>query len=78
MADGQRVATGMRLLKESIDALDAAAERMGGKSRQFVVDVLIALYAHDLNGKTPVPADLMPSGTRSKKGTGRQKKGGKK
>jgi hypothetical protein len=63
----ERVQTGLKLLKSSVDELDAAAERMGGKSRAFVVDVLAIMYARQLGGDTMVPLSMMPTGTRAKK-----------
>ncbi len=66
MADGKRENTGMRLLPQTIAALDAAGERMGGRSRAFVVEVLTALYAKDLNATTSVPVGMVPADTRAK------------
>lgn len=67
MPEPRRVNTGMRLLEGTIAALDEAGERMGGKSRAFVVEVLAALYADKLDAKTAVPVGMQPSGTRAKK-----------
>jgi hypothetical protein len=63
----ERVQTGLKLLKSSVEALDAAAERMGGKSRAFVVDVLASMYASKLDGDTMIPASMTPAGSRAKK-----------
>jgi hypothetical protein len=76
MSDGRRVNTGMRLLEGTITALDAAGERMGGKSRAFVVEVLVALYAGRLDAHTQVPVGLVPGDSRAKKQP-RKKGGGK-
>jgi hypothetical protein len=67
MADQQRVNTGMRLLESTVAALDQAAERMGGKSRAFVVEVLTALYADKLDASTRVPVSMLPPDTRAKR-----------
>lgn len=67
MSEPRRVNTGMRLLEGTITALDAAGERMGGKSRAFVVEVLAALYADKLDAHTPVPVGMVPKDTRAKK-----------
>jgi len=63
----ERINTGVRLLPATVKALDDAADRMGGKSRAFVVEVLVALHAAELGPKTTVPVSLMPSNTRAKK-----------
>lgn len=67
MSDAKRINTGMRLLETTVDALDAAGERMGGKSRAFVVEVLVALYASKLNAETAVPVGMVPGDSRAKK-----------
>ena len=61
----KRVGTGLRLLESTVAALDAAGERMGGKSRAFVVEVLVALYAGQLDADTPIPASMFPAGARA-------------
>ena len=63
----ERVNTGMRLLPATVEALDAAGQRMGGKSRAFVVEVLAALYAGSLTAQTQVPVGMVPSDSRAKK-----------
>lgn len=68
MAEGKRENTGMRLLPQTIAALDAAGERMGGKSRAFVVEVLAALYAGELDATTQIPVGMVPADARAKKG----------
>lgn len=72
----ERMNTGMRLRGESVAKLDAAAARMGNKSRAFVVEVLIGLYADALNAETRIPAGAFPPDTRerNKKGPGRPRK----
>lgn len=77
MGDAKRINTGMRLLEGTVAALDAAGERMGGKSRAFVVEVLAALYANKLDADTAVPVGMVPGDSRAKKQP-RAKKGGKK
>ena len=67
MAGEARVNTGLRLLPATLAALDAAAARMGGRSRAFVVEVLAGLYAPRLDADTSVPVGLMPAGSRAKK-----------
>ena len=67
MSDGARVNIGVRLLPATVAALDAAAERMGGKSRAFVVEVLVALHAQSLNAGTAVPVGMVPADSRQKK-----------
>ena len=64
----ERKNTGMRLRPESVAKLDAAAARMGDKSRAFVVEVLIGLYADGLNADTRIPAGVCPAGTRERSG----------
>lgn len=76
MADVIRLNTGMRLLETTVAALDAAGERMGGKSRAFVVEVLAALYAGKLDANTSVPVGMVPGDSRAKKQP--RAKGGKK
>lgn len=76
MSDAVRLNTGMRLLETTVAALDAAGERMGGKSRAFVVEVLAALYADGLDAKTAVPVGMVPGDSRAKKQP--RTKGGKK
>jgi hypothetical protein len=76
--DDRRMNTGMRLLKPTVAALDAAGERMGGKSRAFVVEVLVALYAHKLGAETAVPVGLVPGDSRAKKQPRSGTKGGAK
>ncbi len=67
-SNGQRVNIGVRLLPHTVAALDAAGDRMGGKSRAFVIEVLAALYAGGLTPQTAVPVGLVPADTRAKKG----------
>jgi hypothetical protein len=64
-----RANTGMRLMESSIAKLDGAGDRMGGKSRAFVVEVLIALYADKLTAETQIPVGFMPSGSRKARRT---------
>ena len=78
MADAKRVNTGMRLLEATIAALDAAGERMGGKSRAFVVEVLAALYAGKLDASTAVPVGMLPVDSRARNRTTKASKGAKK
>ncbi len=61
-----RVNTGMRLLPDVIKIIDDAGVRMGGKSRAFVVELLVAQYGKALNKHTLIPAGLLPTDTRSK------------
>lgn len=70
----KRIPIGVRLLPSALKALDDAGERMGGKSRAFVVEVLTRLYAGQLDANTRVPVGAMPTGSRAKRGTGRAKK----
>ncbi len=65
----KRVNIGVRLLPGTVTALDAAGERMGGKSRAFVIEVLAALFAKELNAKTAVPVGMVPADSRAKKTT---------
>jgi hypothetical protein len=67
MAEAKRINTGVRLLEATIAALDAAGERMGGKSRAYAVEVLVALYAHKLDADTVVPVGMIPGDSRAKK-----------
>jgi hypothetical protein len=60
----ERLNTGMRLRQQSIAKLDEAAARMGGKSRAFVVEVLIGLFADKLDGNTQIPVSVYPPDTR--------------
>jgi len=76
VSNAKRINTGMRLLETTIAALDSAGDRMGGKSRAFVVEVLAALYAHELDANTVVPVGMVPGDSRAKKQT--RKKGAKK
>lgn len=62
-----RVNTGMRLLPATIAAIDAAGKRMGGKSRAFVVEVLAALFAAQLDENTTVSVTMVPKDSRAKK-----------
>ncbi len=64
---GKRVNIGVRLLPSTIAALDEAGERMGGRSRAFVIELLTGLFAPELDERTRVPVGLMPAGTRAKK-----------
>lgn len=77
MPDPMRINTGMRLLETTVEALDAAGERMGGKSRAFVVEVLAALYASRLDATTQVPVGMVPGDARTRTRTV-AKKGAKK
>lgn len=61
MAEGKRINVGARLMPATVEALDAAGERMGHKSRAFVIEVLAALYASQLNAETRIPVGLIPS-----------------
>ena len=65
MGEVKRVNTGMRLLETTVAALDEAGKRMGGKSRAFVVEVLAALYAGQLDERTQVPVGMVPADTRA-------------
>jgi hypothetical protein len=68
MADeGKRVNIGVRLLPGTVAALDAAGDRMGGKSRAFVIEVLAALHASALGPGTQVPVSMVPADSRAKK-----------
>jgi hypothetical protein len=69
----ERMNTGMRLREASVAKLDAAAVRMGDKSRAFVVEVLIGLYADRLDANTQIPAGVFPPDTRERKLVGRSK-----
>ena len=71
----ERVNIGVRLLTHTIEALDAAGERLGGRSRAFVIEVLTAMYVESLTPDMAIPMDLMPPGARLKK-TAKPKKGG--
>ena len=64
--DGKRINIGVRLLPATVAALDRAGERMGGKSRAFVVEVLTALYAGKLDAGTVIPVGMVPSDSRAK------------
>lgn len=80
--DGKRVNIGVRLLPATIAALDAAGDRMGGKSRAFVVEVLAALHAPALGPGTQIPVGMVPGDSRAKrqpavKTIAPKKKGGK-
>lgn len=63
----ERINTGMRLLPSTVDAIDQAGERMGGKSRAFVVEVLVALYARGLTADTKIPVGMVPQDSRAKR-----------
>jgi hypothetical protein len=65
--DGKRINIGVRLLPGTITALDAAGVRMGGKSRAFVIEVLTAIHAGNLDAATSVPVGMVPSDSRAKK-----------
>lgn len=69
----ERINIGVRLLPATVTALDAAGERMGDKSRAFVIEVLTALHAGSLNSKTEVPVGLVPSDSRAKKSVRKKK-----
>lgn len=61
----KRVNIGVRVMPKTVEALDAAGKRMGGKSRAFVIEVLTALYAQELNAETSIPVGLVPSDSRA-------------
>jgi hypothetical protein len=63
----KRVNIGVRLLPGTVAELDAAGDRMGGKSRAFVIEVLTALYARQLDASTQVPVGMVPADSRAKK-----------
>lgn len=63
----KRVNIGVRLLPATIAALDAAGDRMGGKSRAFVIEVLAAMYAPTLSAETAVPVGMVPADSRAKR-----------
>lgn len=65
--DSKRVNIGVRLLPGSVAELDAAGDRMGGKSRAFVIEVLTALFARQLDASTQVPVGMVPADSRAKK-----------
>lgn len=65
--DGKRVNIGVRLLPATVAALDGAGDRMGGKSRAFVIEVLTALHAGALDANTSVPVGMVPVDSRAKK-----------
>ena len=65
--DGKRVNIGVRLLPGTVAELDAAGDRMGGKSRAFVIEVLAALYARQLDADTQIPVGMVPADSRAKK-----------
>jgi hypothetical protein len=54
------------LLPGTVVALDKAGERMGGKSRAFVVEVLTALFAEKLDSGTVIPVGMVPADSRAK------------
>ncbi|HET6574549.1 MAG TPA: hypothetical protein VFG68_13155 [Fimbriiglobus sp.] len=64
--NGKRINIGVRLLPATVAALDRAGERMGGKSRAFVVEVLTALYAGKLDAGTVIPVGMVPADSRAK------------
>lgn len=66
MPEAKRMNIGVRLMPACVSALDAAGERMGGKSRAFVIEVLTALFAAKLDGDTQVPVNLVPNDSRAK------------
>lgn len=66
MSKEKRTNIGVRLLPKTVDALDSAGERMGGKSRAFVIEVLTALYAGGLSTETQIPVGLVPSDSRAR------------
>ena len=75
--DGRRVNIGVRLLPGTIAALDAAGDRMGGKSRAFVIEVLAALNASSLGPNTQIPVGMVPADSRAKRQPAAKKKGKK-
>jgi hypothetical protein len=67
MSENLRKNIGVRILPSTIQALDDAGVRMGGKSRAFVVEVLVALHAASLNQNTQIGVGMVPSDSRAKK-----------
>jgi hypothetical protein len=68
MGESQRVNIGVRLLPHTIEAIDAAADRIG-KSRAFVIEVLVALYSKSIDEKTEIPITMIPVDGRGGKRT---------
>lgn len=71
--DGKRVNIGVRLLPATVAALDAAGDRMGGKSRAFVIEVLAAIHASALGPGTQVPVSMVPRDSRLKRAKPKKK-----
>jgi hypothetical protein len=69
--DDERVSSGLRLRRSTLNKLDAAAERLG-MSRQTVVELLTD-HADSILPPT-IDAARLPPGGRGKRGQGRRKK----
>jgi hypothetical protein len=68
-AADKRVPFSTLLFPSTLTALDVAAERMGGRSRAFVIEVLTTLYAGSLTEATiaALAESALPPGTRTRK-----------